>query len=277
VREGLSDLLVLPILLVSAQVFGRAARVSPGEGSRARVVLPPWRRVAELGLLGAASLASLATSSVQCPENVVDPDVDADGVPWSLDCDDRDPERFPGAVEIVGDGIDQDCDGADLDARGFACGTSSWPPVTIDAPKLVGIDGPAVEAQLSCSELAGSLRAVQVYVPAFDAPVGRLRVLAEAEGELGIAALRSCLDAATEIACTSNGAEPLELLVTSGVYVDLLLQGAPGMVTLRIEVEPLLCGDGLVFAPEECDDGNLEGGDGCSPLCELEPGFGGGA
>jgi len=32
-----------------------------------------------------------------------------------------------------------------------------------------------------------------------------------------------------------------------------------------------LCGDGLVAATEECDDGGLDAGDGCDPQCRVEP------
>ena len=42
--------------------------------------------------------------------------VDNDGDGYSLsqgDCDDYDPSVYPGAIEICGDGIDQDCDGSD--------------------------------------------------------------------------------------------------------------------------------------------------------------------
>jgi len=31
------------------------------------------------------------------------------------------------------------------------------------------------------------------------------------------------------------------------------------------------CGDGVIHAPEECDDGNTVNGDGCSSICRIEP------
>ena len=40
-------------------------------------------------------------------------DDDGDGFNSSVDCDDNDPDVYPGATEICGDGIDQDCDNKD--------------------------------------------------------------------------------------------------------------------------------------------------------------------
>ncbi|MCP3869349.1 MAG: SUMF1/EgtB/PvdO family nonheme iron enzyme, partial [Gammaproteobacteria bacterium] len=39
------------------------------------------------------------------------------------------------------------------------------------------------------------------------------------------------------------------------------------------ECVPVKCGDGLAVDDEECDDSNMDDGDGCSSLCRLEPGF----
>ncbi len=49
-----------------------------------------------------------------------DGDGDGDGVSVEDDCDDTDASVYPGASEVWGDGIDQDCDGV-ADAEGTSC------------------------------------------------------------------------------------------------------------------------------------------------------------
>jgi hypothetical protein len=46
-------------------------------------------------------------------ETVNLPDADADGVTAPQDCDDQNPAIHPGATDVPGDGVDQDCTGAD--------------------------------------------------------------------------------------------------------------------------------------------------------------------
>ncbi len=46
-------------------------------------------------------------------EHVSYPDLDFDGVGSNLDCNDHDASIHPGATDVPGDGIDQDCSGAD--------------------------------------------------------------------------------------------------------------------------------------------------------------------
>ena len=43
--------------------------------------------------------------------------------------------------------------------------------------------------------------------------------------------------------------------------------------TLEITCTPIVCGDGVVSAGEECEDGNTAPGDGCSDTCQQEPGW----
>lgn len=46
-----------------------------------------------------------------------------------------------------------------------------------------------------------------------------------------------------------------------------------GAWLLDVQVNPPGCGDGVAQPAEECDDGNLTNGDGCSATCELEGNF----
>jgi len=72
-------------------------------------------------------------------------DVDNDGSDACADCDDDDAHNFPGNVEICGDGIDQDCSGADdladVDQDGFdaiVCGGTDCDD--FDAAVFPGVD-----------------------------------------------------------------------------------------------------------------------------------------
>lgn len=56
---------------------------------------------------------SFTTAPPPPPPPVPPADVDADGYAAAVDCNDRSARVYPGAPEIPGDRIDQDCDGAD--------------------------------------------------------------------------------------------------------------------------------------------------------------------
>lgn len=62
-------------------------------------------------------------------------DNDGDGFTEDVDCDDTDPSVNPNAQEILDDGIDQDCSGADL-----SCNNTSTVEWIVDFPSTSGCD-----------------------------------------------------------------------------------------------------------------------------------------
>ncbi len=59
-------------------------------------------------------LLSLGCTWISDADQAARLDLDADGTPGTVDCDDQDAAINPGAAEVAYDGVDQNCDGADL-------------------------------------------------------------------------------------------------------------------------------------------------------------------
>lgn len=67
----------------------------------------------------------------------------------------------------------------------------------------------------------------------------------------------------------------LDILVsgTVTIVVEALDPFQAGPFTVPVWLSKESCGDGARVDPEQCDDGNQVGGDGCSAACEAEPDF----
>lgn len=88
-------------------------------------------------------------------------DFDRDGASVVLgggDCDDSDPRRHPGAIDVPGDGFDQDCDGKDATAA---------PVVEVQAPK--GEDLASWRAKPAVAQILERTRGMHVLVITVDA------------------------------------------------------------------------------------------------------------
>jgi cysteine-rich repeat protein len=96
---------------------------------------------------------------------------------------------------------------------------------------------------------------------------------------VSLGARADCAAAASQLTCananTGDGGEQITFAIAQGQDYFLVVDGtaAPefGAFQLDVLVVPPGCGDHLVSAGEQCDDGNTAAGDGCSPSCLVEP------
>jgi hypothetical protein len=89
-------------------------------------------------------------------------DMDGDGIVASLDCDDNNALINPGAMDFVGDGIDQNCDGVDgtdLDGDGFPSFQSGGTDCLDTDPTTLGADadGDGAAFCMDCDDLNPSI------------------------------------------------------------------------------------------------------------------------
>jgi hypothetical protein len=94
---------------------GGADTVSGGEGNDTIAARDGVADAIDCGV-GDDTATVDALDTVAGCETVLRPDDDLDGSPAPVDCDDHSPAIRPGAGDTPGDGIDQDCSGADAPA-----------------------------------------------------------------------------------------------------------------------------------------------------------------
>jgi cysteine-rich repeat protein len=264
-----TDLTALPALWISWKVLVPIMRRAP----RGWLRRGSERLLAALGLL-----FCLATSKQEeAPPEPSEPgciDNDGDGVCADSDCDDTDASLDLSCC------IDEDADGI---CAAFDC--DDWNPAIWESCELACTQSAMIAAgtvvgdtQVGLDELdtgCGGLGPEVPYGYVVAGPSDELQLVTatvSADRPHVLAARSICADPTSELLCRADG--EVEILAAPGMTLWLVVEALDaedaGPFELTVSQAPIVCGDGQVVGPEECDDGNLEPDDGCDAECFLE-------
>jgi len=131
--------------------------------------------------------------------------------------------------------------------------------------------GHAASLAASCSDTAPSGAEVVYQVSVTED--SKLDVLLSSAQDLTLSLRTSCAGPGTELRCGSQTRFTLDALAgeTYFVVVDGATAADSGDYLLEVQARQQGCGDAIRDVGEECDDGNVNDGDGCDPDCALEP------
>lgn len=189
--------------------------------------------------------------------------------------------------ELCTDGLDNDkdtkTDCADSDCA-LACATSCTPDslTVIPADFLVvagDTTGHANTINASCSAINGGASGPEIVYQATIKVAGVLDLSLLSDADLGVSVRTACAQQATELGCVDDASGPqsverMKLPVSMNDTVFIAVQGHTpgdaGIYSLTVKNRAVTCGDGYTDPPEQCDDGAVASGDGCSAQCKVE-------
>lgn len=185
-------------------------------------------------------------------------------------------------AEQCGSGIDEDGDDALDCADGdcfeacpgllaAACDAAPLVAATSEGPQgIVGDDfvGAGNLGALSCGGQASRER--HYRLPPMAGP-GVLSLSTSTSSLLGVGTACGVGDRA----CQASGAQSaVDVVVEAGDELWVTIeQSTESPFELAWSLERATCGDGVILAPETCDDGNTQWGDGCDMECRVETSF----
>lgn len=197
------------------------------------------------------------------------------------------PEQCDDSNAVNGDGCNDECQFEDPPSEPGTCPGASYTivgnpaaPVTVSFAgdlSLAGSVSSARNCRPSASPPWSSSGNDQVY--AFTPTIsGALKTTLHASyARPSLHVREECYSSDSELECTTSLlAEPISLTIpvvanqTYFVFADVG-SAAGGPYTLEATLLPPSCGDAVVQTGEQCDDGALADGDGCSATCQLEP------